>query len=80
MYYKTDDFGNYFPLKLVASINFSYKSSILRKYIFQNMYLTILSAYVGEGNGTPLQYSSLENPIDGGAWQAAVHGLAKSQT
>ena len=34
----------------------------------------------GEGNGTPLQYSSLENPMDGGAWWAAVHGVAKSQT
>ena len=35
---------------------------------------------LGEGNGTPLQYSCLENPMDGGAWWAAVHGVAKSQT
>ena len=35
---------------------------------------------VGEGNGTPLQYSCLENPMDRGAWWAAVHGVAKSQT
>ena len=34
----------------------------------------------GEGNGTPLQYSCLENPRDGGPWWAAVHGVAKSQT
>ena len=34
----------------------------------------------GEGNGTPLQYSCLENPMDRGAWQAAVHGVARSQT
>ena len=34
----------------------------------------------GEGNGNPLQYSCLENPMDGGAWWAAVHGVAKSQT
>ena len=33
-----------------------------------------------KGNGTRLQYSCLENPTDGGAWQAAVHGVAKSQT
>ena len=33
-----------------------------------------------EGNGTPLQYSCLENPMDGGAWWAAVHGVAGSQT
>ena len=32
----------------------------------------------GEGNGTPLQYSCLENPMDGEAWWAAVHGVAKS--
>ena len=34
----------------------------------------------GEGNGTPLQYSCLENPMDGGAWQAAVQGVAESRT
>ena len=34
----------------------------------------------GEGNGTPLQYSCLENPRDGGAWCAIVHGIARSQT
>ena len=33
-----------------------------------------------QGNGTPLQYSCLENPMDGGAWLAAVHGVAKSWT
>ena len=33
-----------------------------------------------EGNGAPLQYSCLENPMDGGAWWAAVHGVAKSRT
>ena len=33
----------------------------------------------GEGNGIPLQYSSLENPMNGGAWWAAVHGVAKSR-
>ena len=34
----------------------------------------------GEGNGNPLQYSCLENPMDSGAWQATVHGVAKSRT
>ena len=34
----------------------------------------------GEGNGTPLQYFCLEYPMDGGAWQAAVHGVAKGRT
>ena len=36
--------------------------------------------HLGEGNGTPLQYSCLENPMGGGAWWAAVHGVAKSWT
>ena len=34
----------------------------------------------GGGNGNPLQYSCLENPMDRGVWRAMVHGVAKSQT
>ena len=34
----------------------------------------------GEGNGNPLQYSYLENPMDGGTWLATVHGVTKNQT
>ena len=40
----------------------------------------LYDAMYGEGNGTPLQYSCLENPMDGGAWWATVHGFAKSRT
>ena len=36
--------------------------------------------YIGEGNGTPLQHSCMENPMDGGAWWAAIHGVTKSRT
>ena len=36
--------------------------------------------YNGEGDGTPLQHSCLENPMDGGAWKAAVHGIAEGRT
>ena len=36
--------------------------------------------FSGEGNGNPLQYSCLENPMDGGAWWATVNGVAKSRT
>ena len=39
-----------------------------------------LKGSLGEGNGTLLQYSYLENPMDGGAWWAVVHGVAKSRT
>ena len=44
------------------------------------MDLSKVSNKAGEGNGTPLQSSRLENPTDGGAWWAAVRGIAKSQT
>ena len=40
----------------------------------------VLKKTYGEGSGTPLQYSRLENAMDGGAWEAAVHGVAKSRT
>ena len=43
--------------------------------IFNCLHLT-----PGEGNGNPLQYSCLENPMDREAWQATVHGVAKSRT
>ena len=44
------------------------------------IFLTFSSPSFGEGNGTPLQYSCLENPMDGGAWWATVHEVTKSQT
>ena len=42
--------------------------------------LKITVHILNKGNGTPLQYSCLENPMDGGAWWAAVHGVARSRT
>ena len=44
------------------------------------IYLASLSVSCREGNGTPLQDSCLENPTDGGAWWAAVHGVTESRT
>ena len=43
-------------------------------------FLVTIRGFFGEGNGTPLQCSCLEDPRDGGAWWAAVHGVAKSRT
>ena len=43
-------------------------------------FLVFLTFDVRKGDGTPLQYSCLENPMDGGAWWAAVHGVTKSRT
>jgi len=48
--------------------------------IYAYRYLHMFNVYFGEGNGTPLQYSCLENPMDGGAWWAAVHGVTKNRT
>ena len=44
------------------------------------MYYVVLGQSSGEGNGTPLQYSCLENPMDRGAWKAAVRGVTESRT
>ena len=51
---------------------------VLRNFL--SLISRLLVAIYGEGNGTPLQYSCLENPMDGGAWWAAVHGVVKSRT
>ena len=64
---------------LLAFVFFSIylvKFNIIISYIYYMPYKPL----VGEGNGTPLQYSCLENPMDGGAWWAAVHRVAKSDT
>ena len=44
------------------------------------LHFHFLLSCIGEGNGNPLQYSCLENPVDRGAWWAAVYGVAQSQT
>ena len=48
------------------------------KILFFNRH--VIGEWIGEGNGTPLQYSCLENRMDGGAWKAAVHGVAGGRT
>ena len=45
-----------------------------------NVAVCLLNGDHGEGNGTPLQYFCLENPMDGGAWKSAVHGVTESRT
>ena len=48
--------------------------------VWSGLYLCVSRIKGREGNGTPLQSSCLENPMDGGAWWAAAHGVAKSRT
>ena len=66
---------------LTSSVNLQHNTS--GNQISSKSWLDFKSNLVGrwgEGNGTPLQYSCLENPMDGGAWWATVHGVAGSQT
>ena len=44
------------------------------------LFIMLSKVIIGEGNGTPLQYSCLENPRDGGTWWAAIYGVAQSRT
>ena len=53
---------------------------MVNHYTFSAQNIRLVALYLGEGNGTPLQYSCLENPMDGGAWKAAVHGVAEGWT
>ena len=46
----------------------------------ERLHFYFLLSYIGEGNGTPLQCSCLENPRDGGTWWAAVYGVAQGRT
>ena len=60
--------------------NYYFHSILLFYYIHILIIYHDPKIILGEGNGTPLQYSCLENPMDGGAWKAAVHGVAGSRT
>ena len=59
------------------SLRFIHVVSMCQNFI---PFLRLNNIPFGEGNGTPLQYSCLENPMDGGAWWAAIHGVVKSRT
>ena len=68
---------------MIPSSIFKVNSSTLKSLSLWHFWLCLLRSLVitfGEGTGTPLQYSCLENPMDGRAWWAAVHGVAKSRT
>ena len=62
-----------FPMSLDIS-SYKFTSSCPTGFLISSM------LFYGEGNGTLLQHSCLENPMDGGAWKAAVHGVAEGRT
>ena len=74
-------------LKMFQSFSKNAYMEYFKKYIYRrgfiftkcHQFLSASKGMNGEGNGTPLQCSCLENPKDGGAWWAAVHGVAKSR-
>ena len=84
-YFGTPSLDDYFRLHFLKfHFHSSYFSFFSRPYY--NSFKSILScksyslSFISrEGNGTPVQYSGLENPMDGGAWKAAVHGVAEGQ-
>ena len=63
-----------FQARVLKSVAISFWINKANTYLCANIHI------LREGNGTPLQYSCLENPMDGGTWQAAVHGVAKNRT
>ena len=63
--------------KASSDNHFSFLHFFFLRMVF---YCCLLYSVIREGDGTPLQYSCLENPMDGGAWWAAVHGVARSWT
>ena len=79
-------------MHIMNKISSRYSESLMEKKHFTEMPILawvvtastsiwkVPNTVIGEGNGTPLQYSCLENPKDGGAWWATVHGVAKSRT
>ena len=72
----------FFILKLSSLLLYCFSSSCFLCLCFPLYFFQNHTVYIsfGEGSGTPLQYSCLENPMDGGAWWAAVHRVARSRT
>ena len=68
---------NKFESVLVREMNLE---PVILSEVIQKEKNKYINTHIGEGNGNPLQCSCLENPRDGGAWWAAVYGVAQSQT
>ena len=78
--FSTTDHGTVQMMPVIFLCEKQARNYSLGIQIMQFLALQALGQKIGEGNGAPLQYSCLENPMDGGAWWATVHGVAKSRT
>ena len=67
-------------VRFVCAVSSSMMKSHTMNHPFAQRIDTVCPCQFGEGDGTPLQYSCLENTMNGGAWWAAVHGIARSLT
>ena len=63
--------SNLYNLAICATANYSFSLNVI---------ISHTSIFCRDGNGNPLQYSCLENPMDRGAWQAILHGVIKRRT
>ena len=82
--YRSENLGKSFPISKGAFVHFlfhqiSLNTLLPHQYGVENN-VSRLAFFPEEGNGTPLQYSCLENLMDGGAWKAGVHGVAEART
>ena len=68
------------PWGYLEKVKFHFPFQTLGDIVKCCFIMSCAETFTGEGNGNPLQYSCLENSMDRGAWQAAVHGVTKSRT
>ena len=77
--------SGYMPRSGIVGSYGGFRTSLVAQMVkrlstMQETWVRVLGSSPGEGNGNPLQYYSLENPMDRGAWYATVYGVAKSRT
>ena len=73
-------YTDYHAFVIIWKLMYLLKSSLYFPFVISSVEFKLSKFFSGEGNGIPLQCSCLENPMDGGAWWAAVHGVAGSGT
>ena len=78
--YFKDQIHDTCKIRYLVMLFFETENRIRKLGLGNSSFMHQFVQHFGEGNSNPLKYSCLENPMDGGAWWAAVHGVAKSRT